>query len=67
MNIVLETDAYASGSGIVIGEIKEYLRLIPLADSPMNELYVIYSGKRPLSDIAKKFITSIQQVMKQVK
>lgn len=67
MNIVLETDAYASGSGIVIGEIKEYLRLIPLADSPMNELYVIYSGKQPLSDIAKKFITSIQQVMKQMK
>ncbi|MDA9461871.1 transcriptional regulator, LysR family [Enterococcus mundtii 3F] len=67
MNIVLETDAYASGSGIVIGEIKEYLRLIPLADSPMNELYVIYSGKQPLSDIGKKFITSIQRVMKQMK
>jgi len=33
----------------------------------MNELYVIYSGKQPLSDIAKKFITSIQQVMKQMK
>ena len=32
MNIVLETDAYASGSGIVIGGIREHLRLIPLAE-----------------------------------
>ncbi|WP_165006569.1 MULTISPECIES: LysR family transcriptional regulator [unclassified Enterococcus] len=67
MNIVLETNAYASGSGIVIGEIKEYLRLIPLADGPMNELYVIYSAKQPLSEIAKQFILSLQHVMKQMK
>lgn len=37
MNIVLETDAYASGSGIVIGGIREHLRLIPLAEGELNE------------------------------
>lgn len=67
MNIVLETDAYASGSGLVIGEIKEYLRLIPLADSPKNELYVIYSAKQPLSEIAQKFMESLALLMDQIK
>ncbi|MGM9902448.1 LysR family transcriptional regulator [Enterococcus sp. 10A9_DIV0425] len=65
MNIVLETNAYASGSGIVIGEIKEYLRLIPLADSLCNELYVIYSTKHPLSDIAQRFIRNLKEVIQQ--
>ena len=65
MNIVLETDAYASGSGIVIGEMKEYLRLIPLADSQENELVIIYSVKRPLSKIAQRFIHHLTQLIKQ--
>ncbi|MDT2835962.1 LysR family transcriptional regulator [Enterococcus durans] len=67
MNIVLETDAYASGSGIVIGEMKEYLRLIPLADSQENELVIIYSVKRPLSKIAQRFIHHLIQLIKQEK
>jgi hypothetical protein len=67
MNIVLETNAYASGSGLVIGEIKEYLRLIPLADSPKNELYVIYSAKQPLSDLAQKFMKDLSFLMDQIK
>lgn len=69
MNIVLETDAYAyaSGSGIVIGEMKEYLRLIPLADSQENELVIIYSVKRPLSKIAQRFIHHLTQLIKQEK
>ena len=67
MNIVLETDAYASGSGLVIGEIKEYLRLIPLANSPQNELYVIYSAKRQLSEIAQKFMESLTVLLSQIK
>ncbi|EOS7924670.1 LysR family transcriptional regulator [Enterococcus hirae] len=67
MNIVLETDAYASGSGLVIGEIKEYLRLIPLANSPQNELYVIYSAKRQLSEIAQKFMGSLTVLLSQIK
>ncbi len=65
MNIVLETDAYASGSGIVIGEMKEYLCLIPLADSQKNELVIIYSAKRPLSEIAQQFIQHLTHLINQ--
>ncbi|MGX7172693.1 LysR family transcriptional regulator [Enterococcus ratti] len=66
MNIVLETDAYASGSGIVIGELKEHLCLIPLANSPKNKLYVIYSLKQTLSEIAQKFIDRLNNLIKQM-
>ena len=65
MNIVLETDAYASGSGIVIGGIREHLRLIPLAEGELNEFYIIYSAKRPLSEIAQRFIKELPRLLDQ--
>lgn len=65
MNIVLETDAYASGSGIVIGRIREHLRLIPLAEGELNEFYIIYSAKRPLSEIAQRFIKELTRLLDQ--
>lgn len=65
MNIVLETDAYASGSGIVIGGIREHLRLIPLAEGELNEFYIIYSAKRPLSEIAQRFIKELTRLLDQ--
>lgn len=65
MNIVLETDAYASGSGIVIGGIREHLRLIPLAEGELNEFYIIYSAKRPLSEMAQRFIKELTRLLDQ--
>jgi DNA-binding transcriptional LysR family regulator len=64
MNLVIETDAYASGSGIVIGGIRDHLKLIPLADSEENRLCVIYSAKQPLSPIAKAFIHKLHLLFK---
>lgn len=63
MNLVLETDAYASGSGIVIGGIKDQIKLIPLADSQPNQLCVIHSGKRTLSVEAQHFMHRLTNLL----
>lgn len=64
VNILTATEAYASGSGLVIGPAKEVIRLIPLAESPSNTFYIIHSRKRPLSPVAQQFIKKFQQIIK---
>ena len=49
----------------MIGGIREHLRLIPLAEGELNEFYIIYSAKRPLSEIAQRFIKELTRLLDQ--
>ncbi|MFV0559531.1 MAG: LysR family transcriptional regulator [Enterococcus sp.] len=62
MNILLGSNAYASGSGVVIGEIKEHIRLVPLKNSEVNQMNVIYSNKHQLSASAQRFVEILEQL-----
>ena len=39
MNLLVETNAYASGSGVVTGFTKKEIRLVPLAPALENRIY----------------------------
>ncbi|KAF1302501.1 LysR family transcriptional regulator [Enterococcus sp. JM9B] len=59
-NILRTSDAYASGSGIVDRGTKEQIRLIPLAEEPLNHLYGIYPKQTKLSEIAEEFFFDVR-------
>ncbi|MFV0557157.1 MAG: LysR family transcriptional regulator [Enterococcus sp.] len=63
MNILATSLAYASGSGIVVGQAKDDLRLLPLKDAPVNHLYGIYPNHAKLSEIAEEFFFEVRTLV----
>ncbi|MGT2832920.1 LysR family transcriptional regulator [Streptococcus halotolerans] len=61
MNILLATQAYASGLGIVTGFVKDHITLIPLSDSSLHTLGYVISNKKKTSDIVEAFIGYIKE------
>ncbi|MTD38977.1 LysR family transcriptional regulator [Erwinia sp. CPCC 100877] len=62
MNLLVETEAYASGSGVVTGFTKKEIRLIPLANSTLNKICVLYQKNKPISIIGKYFIEAVKEL-----
>jgi DNA-binding transcriptional LysR family regulator len=62
MNLLVETNAYASGSGVVTGFTKKEIRLIPLADRTMNKICVLYQKNKPISTIGTYFIEAVKEL-----
>ena len=65
LNLLCGSDAYASGLGIVEGFAKEQIALIPLADSDIHTLGVVYHQQRSLSEMAELFIEEVQNAVDQ--
>ena len=63
MNLLCESDAYASGLGIVDSFINEHIVLRPLADATTHTLGIITNKKRKLTPIAKKFIEEVKETL----
>ncbi|MBO0472675.1 LysR family transcriptional regulator [Enterococcus sp. DIV0840] len=62
MNLLVETDAYASGSGVVTGFTKKEIRLVPLAESTNNKICVLYQKNKSISTIGQFFIKELKQL-----
>ncbi|SJZ75937.1 DNA-binding transcriptional regulator, LysR family [Pilibacter termitis] len=60
--ILQRTNAYGTGSGLV--ETPE-IKLIPLKNSPINRISVIHPKNKPLSDIARKFVSVLRDYFKE--
>ncbi len=66
MNMLLVTQAYASGLGIVTGFVKEHIKLVPLENSTIHTLGYVISNQKKASDIVEAFVTLIQKELKLV-
>ncbi len=66
MNMLLATQAYASGLGIVTGFVKEHIKLVPLENSTIHTLGYVISNQKKASDIVEAFVTLIQKELKLV-
>ena len=53
MNLLVETNAYASGSGVVTGFTKKEIRLVPLAPA----LKIVFVCSFPKSEISQLVAT----------
>lgn len=65
LNLLCDSDAYASGLGIVEGFAREQIVLIPLTNSDIHTLGVVYHQQRSLSEMAKLFIEEVQHAVNQ--
>ncbi|MGK0551823.1 LysR family transcriptional regulator [Enterococcus faecalis] len=63
MNLLVETQAYASGSGVVTGFTKNEIKLIPLKNSGKSHICVLYQKNRDLSEIGQSFITELKKII----
>lgn len=63
MNLLLETTAYASGSGIVVGGSKSQICLIPLADASENKFCAIYPKRKQQTPIVRAFIQEVKALL----
>lgn len=63
MNLLVETNAYASGSGLVTGFTKKEIQLVPLAGDSTNKICVLYQKNKPISSIGQFFITELKQLL----
>ncbi|MGX7351464.1 LysR family transcriptional regulator [Enterococcus canis] len=63
MNLLVNTNAYASGSGIVTRAAEKGLVLVPLAHSPENRLIVVYPATSHLSQSARQFISVLRKII----
>ncbi|MGX7776586.1 LysR family transcriptional regulator [Streptococcus pluranimalium] len=61
MNMLLATQAYASGLGIVTGFVKEHIKLVPLENSTIHTLGYVISNQKKTSEIANAFIEAIKK------
>lgn len=61
MNLLCETDSYASGLGIVNSFVKEQIVLIPLKDSPSHTLGIVTNARQKTSKIRNSFIEEIKK------
>jgi DNA-binding transcriptional LysR family regulator len=62
MNLLVETNAYASGSGVVTGFTKKEIRLIPLAERTTNKICILYQKNKPISTIGMYFIEAVKEL-----
>lgn len=63
MNLLVNTNAYASGSGIVTRAAEKGLVLVPLDHSPENRLIVVYPATSHLSQSARQFISVLRKII----
>lgn len=63
MNLLVNTNAYASGSGIVTRAAEKGLVLVPLAHNPENRLIVVYPATSHLSQSARQFISVLRKII----
>ena len=63
MNLLCESDAYASGLGIVNGFVSQHIVLKPLENSTTHTLGIITNKKRKLTAIGKAFIDEVKQTL----
>ena len=63
MNILAETNAYASGSGIITGFTKKEIKLIPLTGSEDNKICIIYQKNQQKSPILSYFINELKGML----
>ncbi|KAF1296069.1 LysR family transcriptional regulator [Enterococcus sp. JM4C] len=63
LNLLLETEAYASGSGIVVGGSREQVRLIPLIDAPKNKFCLIYPKRKKRTPIVETFVKEVKGLL----
>lgn len=63
MNLLVNTNAYASGSGIITRAAEKGLVLVPLAHSPENRLIVVYPATSHLSQSARQFISVLRKII----
>ncbi|MDY4761554.1 LysR family transcriptional regulator [Streptococcus thoraltensis] len=61
MNMLLATQAYASGLGIVTGFVKKHIKLVPLSDSPVHTLGYVISNQKKTSEIVEAFIDKVKE------
>lgn len=62
MNLLVETNAYASGSGVVTGFTKKEICLIPYAESTPNKICILYQKNKKISTIGQFFIQEMKQL-----
>lgn len=62
MNLLVETNAYASGSGVVTGFTKEVIKLVPLANSEKNNICILYQKNKKISEIGHFFIDEVKKL-----
>ncbi|MCI1903214.1 LysR family transcriptional regulator [Enterococcus hirae] len=63
MNFLTQTNAYASGSGIVTGFTKKEIRLIPLKGAPINTMGAIAKKDHEFTPIAERFLELAQRII----
>ncbi|MGM0241144.1 LysR family transcriptional regulator [Enterococcus sp. AZ103] len=63
MNLLAESDAYASGLGIVAGFIKKEIILKPFGDSLTHQLIAVTNSQRKKSSAAIEFISEIKEIL----
>lgn len=60
-NLLCQTDAYASGLGILSGFSKDKISLIPMEDSLQHTLGIVCHQQRQASAIIKDFIAAVRE------
>lgn len=63
MNLLCESDAYASGLGIVNGFVSQHIVLKPLENSTTHTLGIVTNKKRKLTAIGKAFVDEVKQTL----
>ena len=62
MNLLVETNAYASGSGMVTGFTKEVINLVPLVNSEKNNICILYQKNKKISEVGQFFINEVKKL-----
>lgn len=62
MNLLVETDAYASGSGLVTGFTKKEICLVPLINSTKNKICILTQKNRSMTKIGNYFIGELKKL-----
>lgn len=61
MNLLCQSDAYASGLGIVEGFVKEYICLRPLAGGMEHQLIAVFNDRRQRSAMTSAFLAAVKE------
>lgn len=63
MNLLVQSDAYASGLGIIGGFVAEHICLRPLADGTTHQLVAVFNDRRKRSEMAEAFIAAVGEAL----
>lgn len=58
--IIKNSDAYASGSGLVESPTEQGLVLVPLADAPTSQIIIVVRKNRPLTEMATRYLAKLE-------